>query len=88
MLLTFLGLPEALDESHGLALEPTQHPAPSARVHQLRELLQHHRDQQQQGKQVRIGGPASTYTKVFCGHGRHVTEGDQQLKSCNTTPSN
>lgn len=38
--LTLLGLPQALDESHGLALEAAGHPAPCASVHELHELLQ------------------------------------------------
>lgn len=37
--LTLLGLPQALDESHRLALESAGHPAPRARVHELHELL-------------------------------------------------
>lgn len=42
--LTLLGLSQALDESHGLALEATGHPAPCASVHELHELL--HRTKQ------------------------------------------
>lgn len=72
--LTLLGLPEALDESHGLTLKPAGHPAPSARVHKLRELLKHHRVQEQGSKKEE--GPASTHTpfpahaipRVLCLH--------------------
>jgi len=39
--LTLLGLPQALDESHGLTLKAAGHPAPRAGVHELHELLRH-----------------------------------------------
>ena len=69
--LTLFRLPQALDKSHGLALQPAGHAAPSARVDELHELLRSENDWGGGGKHERNGlsetPPSARVTPVALG---------------------